>query len=155
MEKNNFEVQINTSVEKVWYAITNSTEFNKWMKSVTVQTDWKEGSTIVYTCYDENGKVMQWEGIDMIWDGLIEKIEKNKVLTCVYPSKSTGLVEESYYLEKLSENKTKLTQVQSLISKEVADGYKEGTAHSLELLKTYLEKKPALKKYNLNVVVLD
>jgi hypothetical protein len=78
--------------------------------------------------------------MDMIWRGNIKTIEENKELTCVYPSKSTGLIEESYFLEKLNDNRTKLCQVQTLISQEVADGYKDGTAQTLELLKNLLEK---------------
>ena len=66
MITNNLEIEINTSVEKVWLAITIAAEFNKWMKRVSVETDWKQGSEITYTCYDENGKIMQWEGMDMI-----------------------------------------------------------------------------------------
>ncbi len=140
MATNNFAIEINSSIEKVWFALTNSTEFNKWMKNVQVQTDWKKGAEITYTCYDESGKVMQWEGMDMIWQGEIKTIEEQKELTCVYPSKSTGLMDESYYLEKLGTNKTKLIQTQTLLSQEIADGYKEGVLQTLELLKTYLEK---------------
>lgn len=139
MEKNNFEIIINAAIEKVWLAITNSTEFAKWMKNVIVETDWKKGSEITYTCFDKNGKVLLWNGMDMIWQGHIKTIEDNKELTCVYPSKSTGLVEESYFLEKLYGNKTKLIQVQTFSTREVADQYKEGTSQSLELLKNHLE----------------
>ena len=140
MATNNFAIEINSSIEKVWFALTNSAEFNAWMKNVHVETDWKKGSEITYTCYDESGKVMQWEGMDMIWQGEIKTIDEHKELTCVYPSKSTGLLDESYYLEKLGPNKTKLIQTQTLLSQEIADGYKEGVLQTLELLKTYLEK---------------
>lgn len=140
MATNNFAIEINSSIEKVWFALTNSAEFNAWMKNVQVQTDWKKEAEITYTCYDESGKVMQWEGMDMIWQGEIKTIDEHKELTCVYPSKSTGLMDESYYLEKLGANKTKLIQTQTLLSQEIADGYKEGVLQTLELLKTYLEK---------------
>jgi uncharacterized protein YndB with AHSA1/START domain len=135
METNNFEIEINAPVEKVWLAITNADEYQKWMKSISVITN----SEITFTCYDENGKVIQWEGMDMIWHGSIKTIEPYKELTCVYPDKGTGLIEESYFLEKLSDTKTKLIQTQSLVSKEVAEGYKGGTWHSLGLLKDYVE----------------
>lgn len=139
MATNKFEIEINASIENVWLALTNSVEFTKWMKNVKVQTDWKEGSEITYTCYDQSGKVTHWEGLDMIWHGNIQTIDENKELTCVYPTKSTGLIEESYFLEKLDANKTKLIQIQTLISQEVADGYKYGTLQTLELLKNYLK----------------
>jgi hypothetical protein len=111
------------------------------MKNINVQTDWKQGSEITYSCFDEKGKVVQWEGMDMVWQGIIKNIDKYKELTCVYPTKSTGLIEESYFLEKIEVNKTRLTQVQTLISKVVADGYKDGALLTLELLKNYLEKR--------------
>ena len=136
---NNLEIEINASVEKVWLALTNATEFNKWMKRVSVETNWKQGSEITYTCYDQNGKVMQWEGMDMIWKGNIKTVVSNKELTCIYPNQSTGLIEESYLIEKLGDHKTKLLQIQTVTTQAVADGYKEGTLHSLQLLKKHLE----------------
>ncbi len=139
MITNNLEIEINASIEKVWLALTNANEFHKWMKRVTVATDWKQGSEIIYTCYDETGKVMQWEGMEMIWQGSIKTIRLHKELTCIYPSQSTGLIEESYLLEKLDGNKTKLLQIQIVTTQAVADGYKDGTLHSLQLLKNHLE----------------
>jgi uncharacterized protein YndB with AHSA1/START domain len=141
MATNNFEIDINASVKEVWSALTNSTELAEWMKNITVQTEWKQGSEIIYTCYDKNGDVLQWSGMDMIWKGEIKIMDEEKELTCVYPDKSTGLEAESYLLKKLAADKTKLIQVQQLTSQEVADGYKQGTAHTLELLKNHLEKK--------------
>jgi uncharacterized protein YndB with AHSA1/START domain len=139
MATNNFEIILNASVEKVWSALTNTNEFNTWMKNVKVQTDWNQGSEITYTCYDENGNVMKWNDIEMIWNGRIKTIEMCKEMTCIYPDKSTGLIDESFYLEMLSEDSTKLIQVQTLISQEVADGYNEGVNHTLVMLKNYLE----------------
>jgi uncharacterized protein YndB with AHSA1/START domain len=141
MATNNFEIEINAPIEKVWQALTNAVQFNEWMKNVTVQTNWKQGDDITYTCYDEGGNVLQWNGMDMIWQGSIKTIDENKEFTCVYPTKSAGLVEESYFLEKLSDATTKLVQLQILTSQEVADGYKDGILQTLELLKNYVEKK--------------
>jgi uncharacterized protein YndB with AHSA1/START domain len=141
MKTNNFEIYINASIERVWLALTNSVEFNKWMKRVKVETDWKQGSEITYTCYDTNGNVVKWDNRDMIWNGKIETLIINKELTCLYPSKSTGLEKESYFFEKVSDNHTKLIQIQTLTSQEIADGYKEGTSQTLQFLKNYLENK--------------
>jgi uncharacterized protein YndB with AHSA1/START domain len=141
MKTNNFEIYINASIEKVWLALTNSVEFNKWMKHVKVETDWKQGSEITYICYDANGNVVKWDGRDMIWNGKIETLNENIELTCLYPSKSTGLEKESYFLETVNDSQTKLIQVQTLTSQEVADGYKEGTSQTLQFLKHYLENK--------------
>lgn len=143
MVTNNFEIVIDTPIEKVWHAITNTYAFTEWMKSVRVETDWKEGSEITYTCYEENGQVLQWQGMNMIWHGIIKSLVKNKEFTCVYPSKTTGLLDESYFLESINNHQTKLIQIQNLISQEVADGYKDGVLHSLDLLKVYLENQDA------------
>jgi len=139
MTINKFEIEINASIKDVWLALTNSTEVSKWMNNTKVQTNWKQGSEITYTCFDEIGNVTQWAGMNMIWKGNIKVIDEQKELTCVYPDKLTGLEEESYFLEKLSDDKTKLIQIQKLTSQEVADGYKEGTVQTLELLKNHLE----------------
>jgi uncharacterized protein YndB with AHSA1/START domain len=139
MATNNFEILINSSIDNVWNALTNSIEFSKWMKNIKVETTWKEADEIIYTCYDKDGNVLQWDGMDMIWKGIIKTIEKNKELTCMYPSKSTGLIEESYFLEKIATDKTKLIQIQTFTTEEIADGYKDGTAQTLELLKNHVE----------------
>jgi uncharacterized protein YndB with AHSA1/START domain len=141
MAQNNFELSINANIKNVWLALTNSYEFSKWMPNVKVKTNWIEGSQINYTCYDTNGNVIKWDNKEMIWDGIIETIKEDKELTCIYPSKSTGLEKESYLLEKISENETKLIQVQTLTSQEIADGYKDGTSQVLQFLKSYLENK--------------
>ena len=135
---NSFEILIEAPVAEVWKAITEVPQ--AWMKDVRVETDWQQGSPITYTCYDAAGKVMQWEGLDMIWEGTIQTIDPEKELTCVYPDGKTGLLKESYLLQKLDDNKTSLRQVQVLTTPEIAAGYKEGISHSHELLKNFLEK---------------
>lgn len=47
------------------------------MKRVNVQTNWKQESEITYTCYDKNGKEMQWEWMNMIGHGNSLRIDKN------------------------------------------------------------------------------
>ncbi len=130
---------INTSVEKVWNAISNSASYEKWLKNIKVETNWVEGASITFTCYDEQGNVLQWNNMAMIWEGVIKTIIPNKELTCIYPSKSTGLEEESYMLESITKDVTKVTLASIFISQEVADGYKEGIEHTLRGVKEWLE----------------
>lgn len=139
MVSNKFEIEVNASAAQVWQALTNTTVLDKWMKNVKVETAWKAGAAITYTCYDENGDVFVWNGQKMVWDGIIKVFEENKEFTCSYPDKSTGLVEESYILETLSAHKTKLLQLQVFEQQEVADAYQEGTLEMLNLLKAYVE----------------
>ena len=137
---NTFETVLNAPVAEVWNALTQTESAQAWMKDVRVETDWQEGAPITYTCYDAAGKVMQWEGTDMIWEGTIQTFDVQKELTCVYPGGKTGLLQERYLLQKEGESQTLLRQVQTLTTPEVAAGYKEGTEHSLELLKNYLQE---------------
>jgi uncharacterized protein YndB with AHSA1/START domain len=139
MISNKFEIEINASAAQVWQALTNTSILNRWMKNVKVETDWKKGSTITYTCYDKNGDVFVWNGQKMIWDGIIKEFEENQEFTCSYPDESTGLIEESYFLETLSSTKTKLVQLQIFNHQVVADAYKEGTLEMLNLLKNEVE----------------
>jgi uncharacterized protein YndB with AHSA1/START domain len=139
MISNKFEIEINASAAQVWQALTNTSILNRWMKNVKVETDWKQGSNITYTCYDEKGDVFVWNGQKMIWNGIIKKFDDNQEFTCYYPDESTGLIEESYFLEILSSTKTKLVQLQIFNHQAVADAYKEGTLEMLNLLKDEVE----------------
>ena len=139
MVSNKLEIEINAPAAQVWQPLTNTSILNRWMKNVKVETDWKQGSTITYTCYDEKGDVFIWNGQKMIWDGIIKKFDENQEFICSYPDESTGLIEESYFLEILSSTKTKLVQLQIFNHQAVADAYKEGTLEMLNLLKVYVE----------------
>jgi len=97
MQTNNLEITIKAPVEKAWAALTDSAQIGEWMENVEVETHWHVGSPIKYTCYDEQGQIMKWEGNDMVWDGIIEVFQPDRELTCEYPSKSTGLERESYF----------------------------------------------------------
>jgi uncharacterized protein YndB with AHSA1/START domain len=141
MKTNKFDIEIDAPVENVWHALTNAEAFGQWMKNVTVESTFEPDAPIKYVCFDDKGNILKWEGKEMVWKGFIKKIEKNEEFTCIYPDPSTGLVNESYLLKSKGPGKSMLTQTQTLISKEIADGYAEGTEHSLKLLKNHLEKK--------------
>lgn len=141
MFKNNYEITVNAPVEKVWHALTNSEEITKCMESIKVISDWREGSDIEYTCYAKDGSVEEWNGMKMIWKGYIEVLNENKEFTCVYPVETcAGLTKESYFLEKIDQNTTKIVMHQYATSQEVADGYKDGSTEMMDTIKTYLEK---------------
>ena len=139
MATNEFEMTINAPVEEVWKALTTTALANAWMGNVQVETDWKEGANIVYTCYDDDGSISQWEGQDMAWEGIIAALIPDKEFTCDY-SGDSGLEKETYLLEKLDDKTTKLRFVQDCVSQEMADAYKAGIEESNEQLKTFLEK---------------
>jgi uncharacterized protein YndB with AHSA1/START domain len=136
--QNNHTITINSPIEKVWFALTDSVELTKYIPAMKVVSDWKEGSTIEYTHYEKDGTVTIWNGSPMIWSGKIEKIELNTNFVVKYDG-STGVIKEIYMLSP-TEIGTKLDFIQELTSQEVADNYKEGNEYTLNALKTYLEK---------------
>lgn len=143
MPQNTFEQNIQVPVFKVWEALITPEIVTKWMKNTKVETDWKEGSPIVYTCYDKKGKVAKWEGKDMIWSGTIEKMSSYQELTCTYPDSKTGLTKESYILSIGENGSTDVKFVQELTTEEIASKYKEGAKDILQMLKNFLEKEKA------------
>ncbi len=152
MTTNRYDITINAPIDTVWRALTTSDGTKAWMKDVLVETDWQEGSGIVYTCYGEDGKVMQWEGKEMIWKGTIATLnppaesigasigESTGEFTCMYPGAVTGLEKETYMLESVDDGTTKVCFTQDCNSQQVADSYREGSQEILDMLKAYLEK---------------
>ena len=140
--QNNYNLVINAPIDQVWFALTTSDEISKYMKAMKVESDWQKGSAIKYSCYGDDGNIMNWEGVPVIWKGIIEVFEKNIEFTCVYPNPDTalGITKETYLLEEIDENTTELTFNQFTISKETAARYQHGTSNSLNMLKDYLEQ---------------
>jgi uncharacterized protein YndB with AHSA1/START domain len=135
--QNNHTTSINSPVEKVWFALINRDELPKYLPPMKVVSDWKEGSTIIYTHYEKDGSITVWNNAQMVWSGVIEKLETNSIFTVKYDG-STGTLKETYLLNS-SENGTKLDFIQELTTQEVADNYKEGNEYTLKALKDYLE----------------
>lgn len=141
MKKSTQEIQIASPISEVWKALTTKSEMEAWAKNVTVDTDWKVGTPIVFTCYDEKGAIAELQGKKMIFDGVIEIANENSELSYVYPNKLFGIEKESYLLKKMGEKSTlvKMTQVYS--TDEDAKGSEDGQKQILEMLKKYLETK--------------
>jgi uncharacterized protein YndB with AHSA1/START domain len=139
MYTNNLEIIVNAPVHKVWDAITDINKINKWLKNVKVQTDWKEGSPILYTSYDNSGRILTLNGKRLIWDGIIERIHEPKELVTVFPSKAIGLEKESYHLVEVYPEVTRISFNQEYLGDELKEEYKQGSAELLQHLKDYLE----------------
>jgi uncharacterized protein YndB with AHSA1/START domain len=133
------EIIINSPANTIWTAITDADVYSKWMKDVVVETDWKVGSQILYVCYDENGKILSHEGIEMIWDGEIKTLNKDSEFTCIYTDYNNGLEEESYIIEKLDEKTSKVIIKQVLSHEDAVAIYDEGTKITLQNLKDFTE----------------
>lgn len=139
MYTNNVEILINAPVKNVWSALTEKEKIKEWMHNTEVETDWKEGSPIYYTCFDQKGNIMTWNGKQMIWEGVVEKTIPNKQITCFYPSLAEGLEKESFYLMEIFPEVTKVTLSQDFLTKETAGLYLENARKMLASLKQFLE----------------
>jgi uncharacterized protein YndB with AHSA1/START domain len=137
---NTNETTIKAKPEIVWQALTTSDNISTYMVNIKVVSDWQQGSSIVYTHYEKDGSITMWEGMQMIWTGVIEVLNPNQQFDVRYTDQSTGLVHESYTLEAINSVETKVTFIQELVSQKIADNYKEGNEYSLNALKSYLEK---------------
>ena len=140
MFKNAYQQTINAPVQNVWSALTNSRKIEVYMKNVKVVSNWHQGAGIEYTCYNEDGSIMEWEGMSMVWKGNIEVLDENKEFTCHYPDTETGLVKERYLLQVIDANTTNLIFEQYTVTSEIGQKYKDGTQETLNLLKSFLEK---------------
>jgi hypothetical protein len=93
MEKINFSTSINASKEKVWKTLWDDETYRKWTSVFSptsyVQTDWKEGSKVLFLDGQGSGMVsriaanrpnefMSFEHLGEVKDG-VEDVESDKV----------------------------------------------------------------------------
>lgn len=139
MYTNNLEIIVGAPIKKVWKALTDKKKINLWMGNVKVETDWKEGSTIKFTAFERFDNVMTWEGKQVVWDGIIEKIVPNRELVVIYPSKAEGLEREVFHLVEVFPEVTKIHFEQECLSKHFAENYKDNSFQTLEKLRNFVE----------------
>ncbi len=140
MYNNTYETTITAPIDAVWFALTNSDEITRYTKNIEVISDWRVNADIEYTCYNDDGTIMEWNNIKMVWKWKIEVLDKNKEFTCIYSNHESGLTKESYFLEKIDQGTTKITLIQYAISQEIADSYRDGSSEMMNMFKSYLEK---------------
>lgn len=139
MYTNDHEIIIKSNISNVWRILTSSDELPRYLIQMKVVSDWKVGSPIVFTHYEEDGSITEWNDEPMIWNGVIEVLETNKQYDVGYVDGSGGLVRESYILEEISPHETKVYFHQEAISNEFAKNYREGNQYALESLKNHAE----------------
>ena len=83
-------VTINAPVEKVWDALTNPELIKQYLFGTTAISDWKEGSSLLFTG--------TWDGKEYVDKGTILTFDRNKVFKYNYWSSFSGLpdVPENY-----------------------------------------------------------
>lgn len=141
MKISKFEIEISAPLQKVWKAISTTEGMKAWGGSLKVDTDWQVNNPIVFTCYDDKGGVAEYDGEKMIFKGIIEVKNENKELTYSYPEKVAGIEKESYVLEEIDTNTTRVTFSQTYISEEKAKDAEEAQKQIMEMLKKKLEEK--------------
>lgn len=87
----NAQTSINTSVDKVWDALTNPDTIKKYMFGTTVSSDWKEGSDITWKG--------EWKGKQYEDKGKIVEIKPKSHISYTHFSPLTGLpdVPDNYH----------------------------------------------------------
>lgn len=141
MKTSKFEIEISAPIQKVWKAISTTEGMKAWGGSLGVDTNWQVNSPIVFTCYDDKGGVAEYNGEKMIFNGIIEIKKENKEITYSYPEKVAGIEKESYVLDEIDTNTTRVTFSQTYISEEKAKGAEEAQKQIMEMLKKKLEEK--------------
>ncbi len=75
-------ITIHADAARVWEALTNPALVKQYFFGVDVESDWKEGGSIVYRG--------QWEGKTFEDKGKVVKVEPEKVLVTTYWSSFSG-----------------------------------------------------------------
>ncbi len=104
------EIEINSTVEKVWDALTNPEKIKEYFFGTYVVTDWKVDSQVLWQG--------EWNGKSYEDKGKVLKFEENKVIAYSHFSPLTGLpdIPENYHTIEIeifpggSETKVVLTQ---------------------------------------------
>ncbi|MBE2281772.1 MAG: SRPBCC domain-containing protein [Ignavibacteriaceae bacterium] len=133
-------IEINTSIEKVWFSITDSEEFSKWLPQVKLISKFENGSAIEVQAVNPDGSIMIVDGKEIKWNGVIEKFEPTNEFTNYYDNESTDLIRESFFLFPLGDSKTNISLIQTCRDYENSKGWKHGAETTLLALKNYLEK---------------
>lgn len=127
------KIQINATVEKIWEVMTKPEKIKIYLFGTKVQTDWKEGSPIIFQG--------TYQGQQYTDKGNVIENSPNKLLKYNYWSSFSGLEDQpenyavvSYKIVPLGDHSTEFTWHQQGFSNE------EGKCHTEEALKTMLEQ---------------
>lgn len=134
----NQSIVINASLAKVWDALVNPAMIKQYLFGTEAVSDWKAGSTLVFTG--------TWKGKAYVHKGVILRMEPGKILQHTNWSSLSGIpdVPENYYsvTYELSMNKgqTLLSVTQdSIETEEGRIGSEKNWQSVLETLKELLE----------------
>ncbi len=140
MKVSKIKIEILAPIQKVWDAISTTQGMKVWAEWLKVDTDWQMNNPIVLTCYDEKGQILEHNGEEMVFRGIIEVKVENKEITYSYPEKLAGLEKESYLLDEIDAGTTCVTFTQTCTSEEIAKDQEESQKQLMEMLKNKLEE---------------
>jgi uncharacterized protein YndB with AHSA1/START domain len=135
-------VEIDASTDAVWRALTDPPLIAKYMHGTTVETDWVEGSPIIWRG--------EWQGREYEDKGEVLTVDPQYRLAVTHWSPLTGEPDEpanyhhvGYALEALAEDRTRLTLTHgNSPTQEAADAMVEnGWRPTLEAIKQLVEEK--------------
>lgn len=141
MRTSTFKIEILAPIQEVWKAISTTEGMKAWVEWLKIETDWQVNSPIVVTCFDDKGKVLEYDGEKMIFNGVIEVKNENREIIFLYPDKVAGIEKESYVLDEINANTTNITFTQTCSSEEIAKHQEESQKPLMEMLKKKLEEK--------------
>jgi len=146
MEKRSLKrsVSIHAPASAVWFAITDPATIKEYFFGTNVETDWKEGSPIIY-----HGA---WQGKDYRDKGTILEVQKERTLKHTFWSSLSGTPDEvenyftvTYELDSKG-NETSLTVTQSgLMTEETKEHSAKNWEMVLQKLKELVEKQAVEK----------
>jgi uncharacterized protein YndB with AHSA1/START domain len=135
----NKSITINAPVSKVWNTLTNPDLIKEWLFGTKVISDWKVGTSILFTG--------NWQGTDYADKGTILKFDIEKVFKYNYWSGFSGLPDspENYSVITFEltpkDNATMLTLTQSNFATETAYEHSDKNWEAtLELMKKIIEQ---------------
>lgn len=140
MKVSTIKIEILAPIQKVWDAISTTQGMKVWAEWLKIDTDWQMNNPIVVTCYNEKGQILEHNGEEMIFRGIIEVKEENREITYSYPEKIAGIEKESYLLDEIDAATTCVTFTQTCTSEEIAKDQEESQKQLMEMLKKKLEE---------------
>lgn len=122
-------ISIHAPASKVWTAITDKAKIKSYFFGTEVDSDWKKGSPVIWSC--------EWEGKHYEEKGEVLDVEKGKLLSYSYLSSGREDVPENYStivyrLEDKGSDHTQFSITQSNFANQ------EACDHSKENWKTVL-----------------
>lgn len=131
-------IGINAPISKVWNTLTNPDLIKEWLFGTNVISDWKVGTSILFTG--------NWQGTDYADKGTILKFDIDKVFQYNYWSGFSGLPDspENYSVITFEltakDNTTTLTLTQSNFATETAYNHSDKNWEAtLQLMKKIIE----------------